>query len=200
MQSMKFLLPIFIFVSVFSHGQSAQDQTVFNNKVWKMVSISSSEFSFFDSNNVFLGSKVEFDSKTVYRDKWKRTLKVYPKSVEVATTKKPEVIVEKSKSQKLPRNANQVVIRRNKATFYDDKGTVTRTAKRRGKKVFFHDKNGKLIGYKIYNADGTKTYKDARGRVTGRSYIDKTGRMIYRAKNRRTRTPRILFEDPFLFS
>ena len=96
--------------------------------------------------------------------------------------------------------ANQVIVRRNKAVFYDENGSVSRTAKRRRRKVFFHNSDGKLIGYKIYKRDGTKTYKDPKGRTTGRSYIDKSGRLIYRAKNRRIRTPRVLFEDPFLYS
>lgn len=196
---MKFLLPIlFVFISFVSKAQSAQDQQVFNNQVWKKVLISNVETSFFDSNDVFLGSKLDTKAKTIYRDKWKRTIKVFTKE-EVLVKKQAPKVKREQKGGK-SRFSNQVIVRRNKATYFNESGAVIRTAKRRGKKVYFHNKSGKLIGYKIYNSDGSKTYKDSRGRVTGRSYIDKTGRMIYRAKNRKRRTARVLFEDPFLYS
>lgn len=180
-------------------SQIELDQQVFKNKVWKTVNISSHKQSFFDRQDKYLGSKEDFNLEIIYKDKWKRTIKVI---------KKPTIITnpltDRGKKNKILnyniRRANEVIVRRNKAIFYDGKGRILRTAKRRGEKVFFYNSEGKLIGYKMYKRDGTKTYKDQKGRITGRSFIDKTGRLIYRAKNRRTRTPRVLFEDPFLYS
>ena len=197
---MKMLLPLlFLLISFFCDAQSAQDQEVFNNKVWKEVPISINETSFFDVNDNFLGSKIKSTRNVIYRDKWQRTLRVIVID-QTAARSVDSFKVKKEKKANTLEFSNQVIVRRNKATYYNVNGYIIRTAKRRGKKVFFHDKYGKLIGYKVYNSNGTKTYKDSRGRVTGRSYINKTGTMIYRAKNKRTRTSRVLFENPFLFS
>ena len=196
---MRVLLSIFIFTSIFSKAQTVQDQNVFNNRVWKEVALSSSKKTFYDSKDKYLGSRIETDNAVVYKDKWKRVIKVFPKhSIQF----NKEVIENKTVENKKSSldNANRVVVRRNKATYYDSNGVVERTAKRRGKrKVYFHNRSGKLIGYKIYQPNGITRYKDSRGRITGTSYIDQTGRMIYRPKNRKRRTPRVLFEDPFLF-
>ena len=196
---MRYLLCLFVFIDFSVSYQTELDQEVFKNKVWRVIDISSSKKSFFDRTDKYLGSKEDFASKTIYKDKWKRTIKVIHKSnatnKALVNTKKKNKILDSNK-----RMANQVIVRRNKAVFYDENGSVSRTAKRRRRKVFFHNSDGKLIGYKIYKRDGTKTYKDPKGRTTGRSYIDKSGRLIYRAKNRRIRTPRVLFEDPFLYS
>ncbi len=187
-------------VSFFSQAQTAQDQNVFNNRVWKQVSISSFKKNFYDSRDKYLGSRTETDRQVVYKDKWKRVIKVFPKKVNQVN----KTTIEKSKTVENREarldNANRVVVRRNEAIYYDSNGTIETTAKRRGKrKVYFHNGSGKLIGYKIYQSDGTTRYKDSRGRVTGTSYVDKTGRMIYRPKNRKRRTNRVLFDDPFLF-
>ena len=196
---MRVLLSIFIFISIFSQAQTAQDQDVFNNRIWKEVSLSSSKKTFFDSRDKYLGSRVETDQAIIYKDKWKRIVKVFPKALIQSDKKQNAEGVAENKKSRLE-NANRVVVRRNKAIYYDDNGMVERTAKRRGKrKVYFHNSTGKLIGYKIYQSNGTVKYKDSRGRITGTSYIDQTGRMIYRPKNRKRRTSRVLFEDPFLF-
>ena len=193
-------LVIFFLVFTFSlSAQSEQDQAVFKNKVWRVVDVSNTKQSFFNEQDKYLGSREVFATQTIYKDKWKRTIKV----IQTATVNQPPVEKIKRNSRKEDvnvRRANQVIVRRNKAWFYDENGKVTRTAKRRGRKVFFHQSDGKLIGYKVYRRDGSKIYKDARGRTTGSSHIDKSGRLIYRAKNRRLRTPRVLFEDPFLYS
>jgi hypothetical protein len=196
---MRCFLCFFIFVYFSINAQTELDQQIFRNKVWKSVTISSNKQSFFDRKDKYLGSKEDYSSKTIYKDKWKRVIKVVanPNFVRIPTNKKR---IQNKRLDSNSRIANQVSVRRNKAIFYDNKGQVSRTVKRRGKKVFFHDSEGKLIGYKIYKRDGTKIYKDQKGRITGRSSIDKTGRLIYRAKNKRTRTPRVLFEDPFIYS
>lgn len=197
---MRVLVLILMCVSFFSQAQTAQDQDVFNNRVWKQVSISSFKKNFYDSRDKYLGSRIETDRQVVYKDKWKRVIKVFPKKFNQVnqTTKEKSKTVE-NKEARLD-NANRVVVRRNKAIYYDSNGAIETIAKRRGKrKVYFHNGSGKLIGYKIYQSDGTTRYKDSRGRVTGTSYVDKTGRMIYRPKNRKRRTNRVLFDDPFLF-
>jgi len=188
-----------ILVSFCSNAQTPQDQNVFQNRVWKGVMISNSEKSFFDSNDKYIGSRVETKNSVVYRDKWKRVIKVFPKTVV-----QPKKVSKKTKSFKKNKarknNENRIIVRRNKAFYYDTNGSLERTAKRRGKrKVYFHNAKGKLIGYKIYQSNGITVYKDSRGRVTGTSYIDGAGKMIYRPKNRKRRTSKVLFDDPFLF-
>ncbi len=197
---MRVLFSIFIFTSIFSQAQTAQDQDVFNNRVWKGVALSSSKKTFYDSKDKYLGSRIETDKAFVYKDKWKRVIKIFPKYVnQVDKTPKKKIKPIKNKETSLD-NTNRVVVRRNKAIYYDSNGAIETTAKRRGKrKVYFHNGLGKLIGYKIYQPNGTTKYKDSRGRLTGTSYIDKTGRMIYLPKNRKRRTSRVLFDDPFLF-
>jgi len=196
---MRAILSIFICISVFSQAQTAQDQNIFNNSVWKEVSLSGSKKTFFDSGDKYLGSRVETDQEIIYKDKWKRIIKVFQKDVIQSDKEQKDKGVAENKKFHLE-NTNRIVIRRNKAIYYDGNGMVERIAKRRGKrKVYFHNSTGKLIGYKIYQSNGTTKYKDSRGRITGASYIDQSGRMIYRPKNRKRRTPRVLFEDPFLF-
>lgn len=187
-------------------SQTAVDQEVFKNKIWKVVTVSDKEQSFFDKHNKLLGRKIKQGNVYVYQDKWKRNLRTVkaPVPVKVVTgvkkTNPPKKINKPAVNNKNLKRANQSIVRNNKATFYNAFGEPYRTAKRRRNKVYFHDQSGSLMGYKIYHKNGSKVYKDAKGRVTGRSHIDKKGKMIYRAKNRRRQTPRILFEDPFLFS
>ena len=196
---MRLFFIIFTFNVIFSQAQTTRDQDVFNNRVWKEVALSSSQKTFYDSRDKYIGSRIETDHSVVYKDKWKRVIKVFPKySIQFNKRVTENKTVENTKSRL--DNANRVVVRRNKAIYYDSNGAVETTAKRRGKrKVYFHNRSGKLIGYKIYQSNGITRYKDSRGRITGTSYIDQTGRMIYRPKNRKRRTPRVLFEDPFLF-
>lgn len=189
---------VFISTAVFS--QTPRDQSIFKNKIWNVVVVNENEQSFFDSTGTYLGSKFEDSKAVVYKDKWQRTIRRYNKETvkqPVAVKKKPSKKVKSPKGNN--RRANQTIVRRNKATFYDGNGVVVRTARRRRSKVYFHDSKGGLIGYKIYNSDGSKTYKDPQGRTTGVSHIDKTGRIIYSQENRGRQTPSVLFEDPFLF-
>lgn len=198
------ILLICVSLGVFS--QTALDQEVYKNKVWKVVFVSDNEQTFFDKDNKYLGRKVKRGNQYVYQDKWKRNIKTVkstvapPKTVPPKTIPAKKTVIKPASSQKDLKRANQTIVRNNKATFYNQQGQPYRTAKRRKNKVFFHDQSGTLIGYKIYHRHGHKVYKDPKGRVTGKSHINKTGKMIYRAKNRRRQTPRILFEDPFLFS
>ena len=195
---MKLLFPILLFLSFHSQAQSSEAQEVFNNKVWKEVLISSSVKSFFDNQDNYLGSSTETDQATIYRDKWKRIIKVSPKSIIQSNNK--VVNHRMSNENNFSPNSNRVVLKRNKAVYYDLNGLIQRTAKRRGRRrVYFHNSSGALIGYKVYKLDGTIYYKDNKGRITGESYFDSFGRMIYRPKNRKRRTSRVLFEDPFLF-
>jgi hypothetical protein len=194
----KLLFPILFFFSVYSQAQSPEDQNVFNNKVWKEVLISSSIKSFFDNQDRYLGSSTETDQAKIYKDRRKRIIKVVKK-----TGFKPDnILVNLNIESKniFSINSNRVVSKRNKVIYYDVNGLVEVTAKRRGRrKVYFHNRHGDLIGYKLYKSNGTIHYKDDRGRITGKSYLNSSGRMIYRPKNRKRRTSRILFEDPFLF-
>ena len=195
---MKLLFPILLFLSFHSHAQSSESQEVFNDKIWKEVLISSSVKSFFDNQDNYLGSSTETDQATIYKDKWKRVIRISPKSIIQSNNK--VVNQRRFSDNKLLSNSTRVVLKRNKAVYYDLNGLIQRTAKRRGRRrVYFHNSSGALIGYKVYKLDGTIYYKDNRGRVTGESYLDKFGRMIYRPKNRGRRTSRVLFDDPFLF-
>ena len=199
-----------LFFAVFS--QTTQDQEIYNNKIWKVVKVSDLEETFFDKNSKYLGRKIRRGQTFVYQDKWKRDIKVVSIFVKKTVDSKPLQTSLKSKENKrrnppkaAPSNqdlkrANQTIVRKNKATFYDAQGNPYISARRRKNKVFFHDEKGDMIGYKIYHKDGSKVYKDPKGRTTGKSHIDKTGKMIYRAKNRNRQTPRIMFEDPFLFN
>ncbi len=194
------MLAIFLLFSTFSRAQSIQDQNVFNNEVWKVVAITNDSKSFFDSGGNYLGSRIDKAEHIIYKDKWKRVINVFPVN-EFQLNRDLKVQKKNQNKKVLIANANRISIKRNKAVYYDSNGMVEKTAKRRGKrKVYFHNSTGKLIGYKIYQSNGITKYKDSRGRITGTSYIDRTGRMIYRPKNRKRRTPGVLFEDPFLFN
>ena len=194
----KLLFPILFFLSICSQAQSPEAQEVFNNKVWKEVLISTSIKSFFDNQDKYLGSSTETDQATIYKDKWKRVIKVFEKSNNQSNKKLVNQKIRNENDFSL--NSSRVVLKRNRAFYYDVNGLVLGTAKRRGRrKVYFHNSEGRLIGYIVYKLDGTILYKDDRGRITGKSYVDGSGRMIYRPKNRKRRTSRVLFEDPFLF-
>ncbi len=195
---MKLFFPILFFLSVYSQAQSAEAQNIFNSKIWKEVLISSSITSFFDNQNKYLGSSTETDQATIYKDRWKRVIKVVKKSR--FQTEKILANQNIKSANNFSLNSNRVVLKRNKVIYFDVNGLVEVTAKRRGRrKVYFHNSQGDLIGYKLYKSDGTILYKDNWGRITGKSYVDRSGRMIYRPKNRKRRTSRVLFEDPFLF-
>jgi hypothetical protein len=194
----KLFIPILFFFSVYSQAQSIEAQNVFNNKVWKEVLISSSIKSFFDTKNKYLGSCTETERATIYKDRWKRIIKVVKKSRFQPDKKLINQNIKSNNNFSL--NSNRVVLKRNKVIYFDVNGLVEVTAKRRGRrKVYFHNSQGDLIGYKLYKSDGTILYKDNWGRITGKSYVDRSGRMIYRPKNRKRRTSRVLFEDPFMF-
>tara|TARA_B100001173_G_scaffold154982_1_gene134353 strand:+ start:5028 stop:5618 length:591 start_codon:yes stop_codon:yes gene_type:complete len=194
----KLFFPILFFLSVYSQAQSAEAQNIFNSKIWKEVLISSSITSFFDNQNKYLGSSTETDQATIYKDRWKRVIKVVKKSR--FQTEKILANQNIKSANNFSLNSNRVVLKRNKVIYFDVNGLVEVTAKRRGRrKVYFHNSQGDLIGYKLYKSDGTILYKDNWGRITGKSYVDRSGRMIYRPKNRKRRTSRVLFEDPFLF-
>ena len=195
---MKLFFPILFFLSVYSQAQSAEAQNIFNSKIWKEVLISSSITSFFDNQNKYLGSSTETDQATIYKDRWKRVIKVVKKSR--FQTEKILANQNIKSANNFSLNSNRVVLKRNKVIYFDVNGLVEVTAKRRGRrKVYFHNSQGDLIGYKLYKSDGTILYKDNWGRITGKSYVDRSGRMIYRPKNRKRRTSPVLFEDPFLF-
>ena len=114
---MKILLPLlFLLISFFCDAQSAQDQEVFNNKVWKEVPISINETSFFDVNDIFLGSKIKSTRNVIYRDKWERTLRVIVID-QTAARSVDSFKVKKEKKANTSEFSNQVIVRRNKATY-----------------------------------------------------------------------------------
>ena len=94
--------------------------------------------------------------------------------------------------------AKEIKIQRNLAAYYSSNGTVIRTLKTRGRKIYYHDVKGKLQGYKIYQNNGEVVYKDARGRLTGISFINAEGVLIFDRHNRR-KTPKYMLADPFYF-
>lgn len=195
----KLLIPILFLLSIYAQAQSFEAQEVFNNKVWKEVLISSSVKSFFDNQDKYLGRSTETNQAIIYMDRRKRIIKVFKKSEFQPDEKLVDLNTKRENNSSI--NSNRIVSKRNKVIYFDVNGLVEITAKRRGRrKVYFHNGQGNLIGYKVYKMDGTIRYMDHRGRITGESYVDRSGRMIYRPKNRRRRTSRILFEDPFLFT
>ena len=57
-------------------------------------------------------------------------------------------------------NSSRVVLKRNRAFYYDVNGLVLGTAKRRGRrKVYFHNSEGSLIGYKVYKLPSPPPWK-----------------------------------------
>ena len=94
--------------------------------------------------------------------------------------------------------AKEIKIQRNLATYYSSDGTVIRTLKKRGRKIYYHNVKGKLQGYKVYQNNGGFIYKDARGRLTGNSFLNAEGVLIFRRHNRR-KTPKFMLADPFYF-
>lgn len=180
-----------------SFAQSKEDQAVFDQKIWKVVDLGDNAFSFFDKDGKHLGTKKVFKKEVVYKDVRQRIIKRVPVVQSVEPTQQNTTTSTNTSVSEPTRVKPRVEVDRNRATYYDAQNEVIRTLRRRGRRVFYHDKGGKLIGYKIHQRNGKVVYKDPRGRTTGRSYIGTEGNMIYRPRNRRTTTPSYLFEDPF---
>lgn len=193
----RIILIVALFISINIFAQSVKDQAVFNDKIWKSVDVSGNEFVFYDKNDAILGSKVVHANTTIYKDKWKREIKRYNKSVVSNTTsKKKDTAKEKVGEPIKNSDPARIDLKRNKAVYYDEKGGVLRTLKRRGNKIIFHNSKGKIVGYKYYNGNGTYTYQDGKRRLTGTSYINSRGVLIFTAHKRRT-TAQFMLEDPF---
>jgi len=196
---LNFLLFLFC-IAFIAKSQSVKDQEIFNFEIWKVVVVTNSEFSFFSNSNKYLGSKLVSSDKIIYRDKWKRvikTIRLVNKPV-LKSIKKNQKEEGKSLRKVISPVAKEIKIQRNLATYYSSDGTVIRTLKKRGKKIYYHNVKGKLQGYKIYQNNGGFIYKDARGRLTGNSFLNAEGVLIFRRHNRR-KTPKFMLADPFYF-
>jgi len=196
---LKFLLFLFC-IAFIAKSQSVKDQEIFNSEIWKVVAVTNSEFSFFNTSNKYLGSKLVSHEKIIYRDKWKRvikTIRLANRAVSISIKKNQK---EKKKSTRIAiyPAAKAIKIQRNLANYYSSDGTLIRTLKKRGRKIYYHDLKGKLKGYKIYQNNGEVIYKDARGRLTGSSFINAEGVLIFNRYNRR-KTPKYMLADPFYF-
>jgi len=196
---LNFLLFLFCIAFV-AKSQSVKDQEIFNFEIWKVVVVTNSEFSFFSNSNKYLGSKLVSSDKIIYRDKWKRvikTIRLVNKPV-LKSIKKNQKEEGKSLRKVISPVAKEIKIQRNLATYYSSDGTVIRTLKKRGRKIYYHNVKGKLQGYKVYQSNGGFIYKDARGRLTGNSFLNAEGVLIFRRHNRR-KTPKFMLADPFYF-
>jgi hypothetical protein len=196
---LKFLLFLFC-IAFIAKSQSVKDQEIFNSEIWKVVPVTNSEFSFFNTSNKYLGSKLVFSEKIIYRDKWKRvikTIRLANKTVSISI-KKNQKKKKKSIRTAISPAAKEIKIQRNLATYYSSDGAEIRTLKKRGRKIYYHNVKGKLQGYKIYQNNGEVIYKDARGRLTGSSFINAEGVLIFHRHNRR-KTPKYMLADPFYF-
>lgn len=196
---LNFLLFLFC-IAFIAKSQSVKDQEIFNFEIWKVVVVTNSEFSFFSNSNKYLGSKLVSSDKIIYRDKWKRvikTIRLVNKPV-LKSIKKNQKEEGKSLRKVISPVAKEIKIQRNLATYYSSDGTVIRTLKKRGRKIYYHNVKGKLQGYKIYQNNGGFIYKDARGRLTGNSFLNAEGVLIFRRHNRR-KTPKFMLADPFYF-
>ena len=196
---MYFLLFLFC-IAFIAKSQSVKDQEIFNFEIWKVVVVTNSEFSFFSNSNKYLGSKLVSSDKIIYRDKWKRvikTIRLVNKPV-LKSIKKNQKEEGKSLRTVISPVAKEIKIQRNLATYYSSDGTVIRTLKKRGRKIYYHNVKGKLQGYKVYQSNGGFIYKDARGRLTGNSFLNAEGVLIFRRHNRR-KTPKFMLADPFYF-
>ncbi len=196
---LNFLLFLFC-IAFIAKSQSVKDQEIFNFEIWKVVVVTNSEFSFFSNSNKYLGSKLVSSDKIIYRDKWKRvikTIRLVNKPV-LKSIKKNQKEEGKSLRTVISPVAKEIKIQRNLATYYSSDGTVIRTLKKRGRKIYYHNVKGKLQGYKVYQSNGGFIYKDARGRLTGNSFLNAEGVLIFRRHNRR-KTPKFMLADPFDF-
>ncbi|MDG1517111.1 MAG: hypothetical protein P8Q42_03715 [Flavobacteriales bacterium] len=196
---LNFLLFLFC-IAFIAKSQSVKDQEIFNFEIWKVVVVTNSEFSFFSNSNKYLGSKLVSSDKIIYRDKWKRvikTIRLVNKPV-LKSIKKNQKEEGKSLRTVISPVAKEIKIQRNLATYYSSDGTVIRTLKKRGRKIYYHNVKGKLQGYKVYQSNGGFIYKDARGRLTGNSFLNAEGVLIFRRHNRR-KTPKFMLADPFYF-
>lgn len=196
---LNFLLFLFC-IAFIAKSQSVKDQEIFNFEIWKVVVVTNSEFSFFSNSNKYLGSKLVSSDKIIYRDKWKRvikTIRLVNKPV-LKSIKKNQKEERKSLRTVISPVAKEIKIQRNLATYYSSDGTVIRTLKKRGRKIYYHNVKGKLQGYKVYQSNGGFIYKDARGRLTGNSFLNAEGVLIFRRHNRR-KTPKFMLADPFYF-
>ena len=196
---LNFLLFLFC-IAFIAKSQSVKDQEIFNFEIWKVVVVTNSEFSFFSNSNKYLGSKLVSSDKIIYRDKWKRvikTIRLVNKPV-LKSIKKNQKEEGKSLRKVISPVAKEIKIQRNLATYYSSDGTVIRTLKKRGRKIYYHNVKGKLQGYKVYQNNGGFIYKDARGRLTGNSFLNAEGVLIFRRHNRR-KTPKFMLADPFYF-
>lgn len=192
----KVILYLLIFSSIHLVGQTAADQAVYKQKIWKAVKLSAREHAFYDQSDNYLGSKVKSSVAIVYRDKWKRELKRIPLKTQKKVQQTGKKNAAKKPGVKIAPTAARIDLKRNKAIYYDAKGNVLRTIRRRGNKMIFHDNKGKIVGYKYYNGNGTYTYQDSKRRLTGTSYINNKGVLIFTPYRRRV-TKQFMLDDPF---
>lgn len=178
-------------------AQTTEDQSVFDQRIWKVVDLGDNAFSFFDKNGKHLGTKAVFVTEIVYKDTRQRIIKRVPVIAAAVTGKENQTAPANTANNTQNLTKPRVEVNRNRATYYNANNEIIRTLRRRGRRVFYHDQGGNLVGYKIHQRNGKVLYKDPRGRTTGRSYIGTEGNMIYKPRNRRTTTPSFLFEDPF---
>ena len=54
---LKFLLFLFC-IAFIAKSQSVKDQEIFNSEIWKILLVTNSEFSFFNTSNEYLGRKL----------------------------------------------------------------------------------------------------------------------------------------------
>ena len=138
---LNFLLFLFC-IAFIAKSQSVKDQEIFNFEIWKVVVVTNSEFSFFSNSNKYLGSKLVSSDKIIYRDKWKRvikTIRLVNKPV-LKSIKKNQKEEGKSLRTVISPVAKEIKIQRNLATYYSSDGTVIRTLKKRGRKIYYHNK------------------------------------------------------------
>jgi hypothetical protein len=189
------------FISLSSWSQTNIEQALYKNKIWQEVKGASGDMKYFDSADVFIGGKRTNSKGVFYFDHRQRAIKVIP-SLQVKA--KP---IYKKKSKKVKLKSNKRYIKhdnyfvrnkRNKTQYFDDKGNLIRSVRKKGSTIYYKNSEGKLVGYKKLGENGFVEYRDVRGRKTGTSYLNSAGFVVYK-QFRRRQTPVFMMSDAYFF-
>jgi|TARA_B110000261_G_scaffold13686_1_gene13808 hypothetical protein len=195
---------ILFFLIIFSlsiFAQSNSEQELYSNNIWIEVENGKGEIAYFNSDDIYLGGKKITPVGTVYFDRRKRTIKEIPsnkekiKSIQIKKSKKKKFLFSKCFTK---HGRYYVRSKRNKTSYYSEKGALIRTVRKKGNTIYYKNSQGKLVGYKKLGENGFVEYRDVRGRKTGTSYLNSAGFLVYRQYKKR-KTLAFMISDAYLF-
>lgn len=196
---MKIQVFFLLFLStLLSEAQSDFEQNLYGNNIWKEVVNSRGVVEYYDSNDVVIGSKKSTTSEVNYYNARLRVIKKVP----IKTTK--QSVVQKSKAPNKVKSRRGLIKvgnlyvknKRNKTLYYDANGKLQREVRKKGRKIYYKNEKGELVGYKIRKTDGKVEYRDPKGRLTGTSFLNQSGFVVYTSYRNRA-TPSFMVSDAY---